>query len=266
MKRGALCAAWVVIASCLGVAQHATIQPTFEVAFVRVAAPQSDGQPVRMNCVGGPGSSDPIRLTCTNAPLKMLMCIAYQVQYYQVTGPGWMDTDGYDIAAKIPSGTSADQYRRMLQNLLSERFQVALHHDVKNLPTYSLEVAKSGSKVRRSAAGASAQSGMSADPGIAVNTSGRFVRVTAHAQPLSKLAGFLSTLLGVGAPVVDKTGLTGDFDFDLQFTPETALSSDADGISLVAALDSQLGLRLAVTRNPVDILVVDHAAKAPTEN
>src|SRR5215475_2404451 len=71
---------------------------SFEVASVRPTVSQNNhGESVRMSCNGGPGTSDPERLACTNAPLKMLICIAYQLQYYQVAGPGWMDTNGYEI-------------------------------------------------------------------------------------------------------------------------------------------------------------------------
>jgi uncharacterized protein (TIGR03435 family) len=197
----------------------------------------------------------------------MLICLAYEVQYYQVAGPGWMATDGYDIAAKIPPNASRAQFRQMLQNLLAERFQLVLHREPKDQTTYSLVVAKGGSKMQRSIAEVPSTSVTAVTPGMAVSTADGHVRVTASRQQLSKLTGFLSTLLGVGGPVVDETGLAGYYDFTLEYTPEASLASDnGAGLSLFTALQSQLGLKLEEKKNLGDVLVVDHAQKKPTEN
>src|SRR5580658_6801824 len=112
MSRAILCASFI-LAGTVAFAQ------SFEVASVRQTNLPGDGSPAGMKCSGGPGTSDPERLSCSNAPLKMLICIGYGVQFYQVTGPGWMDTDGYDIAARIPAGATREEYQRMLRSLLA---------------------------------------------------------------------------------------------------------------------------------------------------
>jgi uncharacterized protein (TIGR03435 family) len=124
-----------VIIAALGSAQD---QPKFEVASVKIAPPKDSAM---MKCSGGPGSADPERVTCSNAALSMLVCVAYNVQFYQIKGPDWMNwggsTGGYDIVAKIPEGTTKAQYRLMFQELLTERFHLVMHHETKEVSQYS---------------------------------------------------------------------------------------------------------------------------------
>jgi uncharacterized protein (TIGR03435 family) len=190
----------------------------------------------------------------------MLICLAYDVQHYQVTGPGWIGTDGYDISTKIPAGTTRAQFRLMLQDLLAERFQLVLRHGTKDMLSYTLVTANGGIKIQRTAASDAAT------PGFAYDSVGGRTRVTARKRPLDVLAGFLSTKLGVEASVTNETGLAGDYDFVLEFTPEAALATDPNGLSLSTAIESQLGLKLEAKKTPVDILVVDRIEKKPTVN
>lgn len=242
-------------------------KPTFEVESVRQTAPSSDGRIPVMQCIGGPDSPDPELLRCTNAPLAMLICIAYGVQYYQVAGPGWMSTDGYDISAKIPPGTTQAQYKLMLQALLAERFHLALHHEYRGRATYSLLVAKGGNKMQVSAPKNAPPDGTKAPYPVTTRTDAYQIHVTANGATAQQLAGFLSTKPGVEGPVANETGLTGTYDFKLDFTYEPAALAGVDnGVSLFAALESQLGLRLETKKSQVDTLVVDHTEKTPTDN
>jgi uncharacterized protein (TIGR03435 family) len=132
--------------------QSTATLPSFEVASVKVAEqPKPDAQGrlfVMRGCRGGPGTSDPGTLTCDNTPLKQLLVKAYDLKNYQVEGPAWLDSDGFDIVAKIPAGTSKQQFNLMLQSLLAERFKVAVHRETKTLPVYALTVGKNGPKLK----------------------------------------------------------------------------------------------------------------------
>jgi uncharacterized protein (TIGR03435 family) len=126
--------------------------PSFEVASVKVAEqPKPDAQGrmfIMRGCRGGPGTNDPGQLTCTNTPLRQLVITAYALKNYQVEGPAWLDTDGYDIAAKVPAGTTKEQYNLMLQSLLAERFKVAVHRETKSMQVYALSIGKGGPRLK----------------------------------------------------------------------------------------------------------------------
>lgn len=256
MRRFLFYVVWF-LGACEFVMPQDPVRPTsFEVATVKL---RRGTPPTGMACNGGPGTSDPVRLSCTNGPLAMLICMAYNVQYYQIVGPGWISNDRYDLAAVIPPNATRDEFRLMLQNLLAQRFQLKLHHETKPLNAYSLITTKEGAKLNES------PKESSVSPGLNVGGTNGNIRVSAHAQTTRNLAGFLSTLLGVGGPVSDDTGLTGKYDFTLEYAPNAALDSGAGGISLFTALQSQLGLRLNTKKAPTDILVIDHAEKLPAE-
>src|SRR5580704_13394802 len=112
----------------LSIAQS-TSGPTFEVASVKVSPPPSPGTPVFFGPArGGPGTPDPGQITWTNATLKGVLTIAYDVKDYQISGPGWLDTERYDILVKVPAGATKEQVYVMWQSLLAERFGLMLHH------------------------------------------------------------------------------------------------------------------------------------------
>jgi len=131
-------------------AQTAADPTTFEVASVKPAAPQTPGR-MMVGMRGGPGTPDPGQVTLTNVTQKMLLARAYGVQDYQISGPGWLESERYDIVAKVPEGATKEQFQAMLQNLLAERFKLTLHHETKELPQYALVVAKNGPKLKESA-------------------------------------------------------------------------------------------------------------------
>jgi uncharacterized protein (TIGR03435 family) len=165
----------------------------------------------------------------------MIICIAYNVQFYQVTAPDWSASLGYDIAAAVPAGATRDQFRLMLQNLLKERFHLALHGVTKELPAYSLVPAKGGPKIKRVDDLAPASQG--AAPTMTTSSTGEMLRVAAHRQTLKNLAGYLSVQLQ--SPVDDETGLAGEYDFILEFASPQPTLAQTSAPSLFTAVEGQ---------------------------
>ena len=157
MLKGTFRMAPAILAAAVALGQTAPDTLTFEVASVKPAAPPTPGR-MMMGIRGGPGTSDPGQATFSNVTQRMLLAEAYGVQDYQISGPGWLDTERYEIVAKVPKGATKEQYRVMLQNLLAERFHLTLHHETKELPRYELVVAKGGPKLKEAAAPAQPQS------------------------------------------------------------------------------------------------------------
>jgi uncharacterized protein (TIGR03435 family) len=223
--------------------------PAFEVASVKPAPPP--GQ----NGISSSMNVSPGRLTCTNVTLRKLIVRAYSLKDYQVTGPDWINTELYSILASMPADTTGDDLLEMLQGLITERFQMATHREMKEMPVYELVVGKAGSKLKPVEYG---RGSTSMSPG----------KLVAQGVPLRNLTEQLSRLLN--RPVLDKTGLTGAFDFSLEFAPE-GKGSDAAGDlpvspSVFTAVQEQLGLKLEPRKAPVEILVVDRAERVPTGN
>jgi uncharacterized protein (TIGR03435 family) len=268
--------------------------PNFEVASVKPAAPQSNGQN-RLSMRGGPGTSDPGQISYNNVSLMSVLRIAYGAYFYQIDGPSWLGISGYDINAKITPGTTKEQFNQMLMNLLAERFNLKLHHESRDVQGFELVAARNGSKLKESTMTDSSnsdvpQSGPQATktdasgfpqldhPGVAMamkmapNAKTPSVYMTFRAQTLSGLVRTVGEELG--RPVIDKTGLVGKYDFTLQFVPDTgalatqslAYRSDDSGPGIRTALPEQLGLRLEPKKVPLDMLVIDSADKTPTGN
>ena len=134
---------------CLSVFGQTTDSLTFEVASVkRSPPPDPNGRVFFGPPRGGPGTPDPGQITWTNAALRNIVMTAYDVQTYQVTAPDWMNTERYDIVAKVPAGATKAQVNVMWQNLLKERFGMVVHHESKEFPVDELTVAKGGSKLK----------------------------------------------------------------------------------------------------------------------
>ena len=280
---------------------------SFEVASVKPAPPLGSGA-VRIGMNGGPGTRDPGRATYDGVPLKMLLQNAYGVKPFQISGPDWLNTERYDIIATVPEGTTKEQFNVMLQNLLVERFGLEFHRETKEFPLYELTVAKNGPKMKQSAA-APPDAGPPEPPsgpppigkdGFPQMPAGRpgammmmrpgGIRMAATMQPMERLADMLGNQLGV--PVINKTGLSGNYDYTLDFAREpgqglpglppppppppgigdggpgkAGLAGDpSDAPSLLTAVQEQLGLKLEKKKGPLEVLVIDHAEKTPTEN
>lgn len=273
---------------------------TFEAASVRAADPKS--APVNRSANaqatlrGGPGTADPGRISYANITLESLLILAYgadckvQEDCDQVAGPAWLRSNRYDVEAKIPAGAAAEQFRTMLQNLLAERFRLVLHHETRGLPGYGLTLAKNGSRLRASPPsepgtgdpagplvkyGAPGEYGKLLRPGFLVFPY-KGTRATAnHAigreQSLAEITKLLSNLMN--AHVVDKTGLTGRYDFTIDWVPDgVTMIQEADGPEIApphgipTAIEDQLGLKLVKATIPLDVVVVDGADKIPTTN
>ena len=247
--------------------------PAFEVASIKSAAPPTDGR--LMIRMGG----DAGRIEYTNVSLRDVIRNAYKVRNDQISGPDWLNSDRYNITAKFPPGASRDDVPAMLQTLLADRFKLASHKESKVLPIYALVPAKGGPKLQP----ADAAGGMR----MMMGPKGRHLsgKVT-----LEQLASTPSNAMD--RPVMDMTELKGAFDIDLEFTsdysPEgmrmgmpglgpgpgpggpageaRAHDESADAPSLFTAIQEKLGLKLDPRKAPVDIYVIDHAEKVPTEN
>lgn len=258
--------------------------PSFEVATVKLAPHEPKGiGPVpdssldaMMRFNGGPGTKSPERIDYLGVTLKMLIERAYGVGPSQIVGPGWFDTQRYVVAAKLPKGTTPKTLQLMLQRLLTERFEMSLHHENKRLRVYELTVAKNGPKLEPAeklrdekdqaewmvAAQKKLDAAMAErHAGAGPELSFRLPRSTAQ-----EFAVELSSY--VGRPVIDRTRLEGRYAFALRWVPEGAqLPNDAaSGPSIFDALKEQLGLRLQPAEDQFDVLVIDKAEKIPTSN
>jgi uncharacterized protein (TIGR03435 family) len=183
------------------------------------------------------------------------------MQDYPPGMPAWGDKDRFDVEAKADDNTTTamqklsreeqeKEQRLMLQSLLADRFGLQIHYESKMQPVYELVAAKGGPKMKP----------LSADqkPGWANFGPGE---ITLHVSPIAALAYSLTHL--AGRKVVDKTGLMGNYDIDLKWTPDDQQITLASGPTLFTALQEQLGLKLEPAKAPVDVLVIDHIEKPP---
>jgi uncharacterized protein (TIGR03435 family) len=190
----------------------------------------------------------------------MLIRQVYGVAPYQISsGPGWLDDDRYDIDAKAQGDPSREQMMATLQTLLADRFKLEVHRETREGPVFALTVAKNGAKLKQPKDGEESfiRNGRTGPLDKDAATSilyGQKASMPAFIEQLSRQ---------LGRPVLDRTGITSDFDFRLEFAAGDA-PTDA-GPSIFAAIQEQLGLKLEAAKGPVEILVVDHAEK-PSEN
>lgn len=296
--------------STLGFAQAAAdSNVTFEAASVKPAGPFVPGEAGGMR--GGPGTDDPGRITFSRATLSDLLCRAYDVWPDQISGPAWInDRSGYAyrIEATLPPNTNAGQFRVMLQNLLAERFHIRLHHENVTRPGYELVVASGGPKLKEWMPSTNVGAGkprvdgsgfLRLPPGASVGFvmpkggGAAPIRIS-HRETMAMFCRGLGSdinmsngmpLGGPQARVIDKTGLTGTYEFTLEFAgsmrspgmfPVAPAGGDADGTAasdptgapdIFTAVEKQLGLKLVKVRDiPVDVVMVDRADKVPTVN
>lgn len=191
-------------------------------------------------------SPSPGRFRTLTTTLKDLIGFAYQVEPHQIAGVP-LDSGKYDINAKAEGPATGGQFRRMLQTLLADRFQVRFHRETSQLPVYDLVAAKNGPKLREVGS-----------PGFGVDF-GTLGFVRGRGADLRTLASVLSRQLG--RSVLDKTGIKGYYDFTLKWTPDVNLTADAADPDVFTAIQEQLGLKLEASKSPVEILVIDHAEK-----
>jgi uncharacterized protein (TIGR03435 family) len=291
---GVLAVAILLLAAAYGLFGQSDAHPAFAVASIkRNTSVSSDPTRQPMGVRMEPGG----RLRAQNAPLTLLIQRAYGIQAFQVAGgPAWIDSPGYDIEAKPEDTTDRKQMLLMLQTLLAERFKLSLHRETRELPVYDLKVAKSGSKLPVSKEVNCMSMPSDGTPPIAPNPGqalcgyvagpmGEWSTYAVLRLQGSKvhMADFISKLaLVLGRPVLDKTEFTRDFDLNLKFTADETtiglpgfggpgdpgghrLPTDPNLPNIFAALQEQLGLKLASAKGPVEVLVVDHVER-PTAN
>jgi uncharacterized protein (TIGR03435 family) len=253
-----------LVISCAAFSQQGVGTPTFEVADIKPSVGDSpNGGKIRIL----PGG----QIELPEITIKNLIMVAYGVQEDMITGgPGWMDSDHFDIIAKTPPNTPRDQLRLMMQPLLAERFKLAIHREDKQKPVYVLVVAKNGPKLAKSAGGPTqCKWNPVANGMIERECRNMTMRDFADSMPGWGMAR-------IDLPVVDMTGLDGAFDFKLQWAvPGGGGDADkADGAN--AAPDpigatvfdamGQIGLRLEPRNRPVSVVVIDHIERLPTAN
>jgi uncharacterized protein (TIGR03435 family) len=198
---------------------------------------------------------------------------AYRVQSFQIIGaPAWIDSERYDVEGKAEDAQRNAPIGPMLQSLIEERFNAAIHGETRDLPVYFLTVAKDGPKVKATAC-------LTKEPNTPLPPN----------QPQSAFCGYfgsgIGSLIGTGQPienladmlsgilrrkVLDRTGLAGRFDLNLKWTPDSSTppvnSQEAatapDGPSIFTAIEEQLGLKLESGKAPIDVLVIDHIEPA----
>jgi len=275
----------MLCASACAFAQSANSQPAFEVASIKPSPPFSQRKSNITAMFGGPGTDDPSRVTITNYMLLGLVAAAFQVESYRVSGPSWLEDareTQFDITAKVPDGTTKEQIPLMLRNLLAERFHLTVHREKKEGQVYDLIVAKNGPKLKESAKTPAPKDApeppsgrLTLDQeGFPVLTPGRGPRMAISGDRGSAVftEGSMEQLVDllshqVGRPVTDATGLKGKYDFSLRWSMEGFGKPGEDpGPTIFGAVQEQLGLKLEQKKGPIDMIVIDHIDKVPTEN
>jgi uncharacterized protein (TIGR03435 family) len=235
------------LAACSAVAQQPD-QPQFDVASVR---PSKPGREV----------IEPLPGSLTMRNIRMRSCIgwAYDLEEDLIQGPDWIGDAWFDILAKPSTPAREPELRRMLQSLLAARFHMAQHRETKEVPVLILTVTKSGSKLQ--------PTDTEGSPSFKTGK----MNLTGQGATIAQLTHFLSHELHM--PIVDRTGLTGRFNYfldvnayvteEMRKTPGTP----PEAASIIAqAMQAQLGLKVDGKKAPVEVLVIDHLDKTPSEN
>jgi uncharacterized protein (TIGR03435 family) len=270
----------LMVGSVYSVVTHAQSapapRPQFEVATVKASRDGSSG----VRATTG-------RLTLEHIPLRVLISVAYKIRPSQIVGgASWVDAAMFDVQGKAAEAASTDAMLLMLQTLLEDRFQLKAHHESREGPVYELTIAKGGHRLNP------ARGCIAFDPNhlprqtapgeTPVNYCGQMSRGgdssrrTADGKGVEmvptiglltpSLTGFLSEVLD--RTVVNKTGLTGAFDFHLEWSPQRTEPLQADDVSapsIFTAIQEHLGLKLEAGKGAVDFLMIDRADK-PSEN
>ena len=271
MLRKTLCLASLIPALLLNISAHAQEPAPLHYDVVSIKPNTSDSGNMSWR-------TNPDSFSTTGMTLTVLIMSAYDTRDDLISGiPAWAQKDHFDLSAKI---TDADpealkkltpqQHQAMIAEILADRFHLKIHPEIKQLPVYDLVLAKDGSRLKPNAAvyeknpAVKPKEGMA--PGGYFTSTGEFTGV---AVPLSSFVGNLASNLQRN--VIDKTGLTANYDIHLKWTPEGAAPAGPDSARpdpappLFTALQEQLGLKLVPAKGPVQTWVVDHVDH-PTEN
>jgi uncharacterized protein (TIGR03435 family) len=230
---------------------------------VRAQSPVFEVTSVKVNHSGDGSSSFPYlrngRLVAKNTTFKSILQVAYGLSALQVTGPGWIESDRFDLEARAPEGVPDTEVKPMLQALLKDRFQLAAHIETRELQVYDLMVAKDGLKIF-----------LADDPEHPFKQpprNGAYSMMMGASTTMDQLANQLAS--PAGRPVVNRTGLTGRYSYALGFSPlstQATGAADSSSVDIFAALEQQLGLKLESKKESLDVLIVDHAERVPTGN
>jgi len=239
---------WIAVFAILTVASAQTF-PTFEVASIHPDVTGADGSVIDLPETG--------RLRVTNATLKTLIRAAWGIQNDQISGgPKWLDSDRYDIEARTAGPITEDQDQPLLQSLLADRFHLKVYREQRELTVDALMLAKNGplfSKIFSKSTGTSSSIHTNHGPGES--------RIAVTGISIGQFAGMLGNRMG--RIVIDKTGLSGNYDFTLVWDPDSTPGSTFP--SVFAALQEQMGLRLESQKATVPVLVID-SADHPSDN
>lgn len=273
----ALFTAAIAICSAVGSAQQ--VRPGATLAFEAASIKLNTSGDWRKSLGPAPGG----RFLATNNALRALIAFAYGVDqstagFRIVGGPQWIDDDRFDVAAKVDGTWTPQQMSEMLRALLADRFTLAAHHETRELPVYALVAAAGGARLRRSEVDQAACDARRAavqrrEPVPPVPPGATPVCGTGRTNPgaITAVGWTIDTLSSAVAPfvgrsVVDRSGLSGLFDFELTWTPDQSaqlppdaprITIDPNGPSIFTALQEQLGLKLESARGPVDVVVID---------
>ncbi|HEY1341222.1 MAG TPA: TIGR03435 family protein [Bryobacteraceae bacterium] len=309
MRTAFIAALTLAPAACLWSQTPPAATPTFEVASIKPASLPTPAQVLSGQIHVGM-KIDAARVDIGTLALAELIRIAYRVKSYQITGPSWMATERFDIAAKLPEGASTEQVPEMLQALLAERFKLQIHREKKDQSVYALVVAKGGPKLKPAepeipGAAPAVQDntvsisgrpdggrGMMVSGGrggpMRMSMNGTSMHLEASKITLADFCEMLTRFLD--HPAIDMTGIEGNYQVAVDLSmedlrniaaragvavpaapggegsrPAEAASDPSSGGSIFAAVQA-LGLKLEPRKAPVDMIVVDHLEKTPTEN
>jgi uncharacterized protein (TIGR03435 family) len=289
----------LLVSCCAALGQQPAAKISFEVVSIKPAAPSPMGQ-MRMNRGGDPG-----RARFSNFSLRDYIRVAYRVKDFQVEGPEWIDNARFDVEGKFPEGATEAQVPEMLQSMLADRFKLTLHRNTKEHAIFALVAGKGGPKLKASEAAPGDGGAPGGDPGrggrggmprggmmMQIDDAGAHLK--ASGVTLATLAEMISRF--TEQPVVDMSGIEGQYDFDLLLAPEAlrngaggggggrgpgpiggAPAPQSEGANPVPQAQSSragtmheavqaYGLKLEPRKAQMEILSVDHIEKTPTEN
>jgi uncharacterized protein (TIGR03435 family) len=273
MKNWMLCIATVLLLCGLSFGQQTAGNLQFEVASIKPSEPQPMGR-IRIGM-----STDQGMLRYTNVSVQDMIRVAYRVKDFQIDGPDWLNGSRFDVTAKFPAGATEDQVPEMLQTLLADRFKLLLHRGTKERPIYALLAAKDGPKLKAAEVQTSAPGGGGQRRGMGITMDSGGLHLEAQSATVSQVSELLARF--TERPIVDMTGIQGQYEFDLVFTPEkmpnvartmpppggdTGGNSQAEQAPSVFDAVQKYGLRLDARKGPIEMLTIDHVEKTPTEN
>lgn len=269
---------WLAIVACAIAGVSLAQAPAFEVVSIKRAPPR-DGRPRQLGPSGGPGTSDPGIFTCGYCSVRDLILQAFGIVRFELAAPNWVDKEeeAFDISSRVPAEATPEQFRAMLRNMLRDRFQLAAHRETREIPLYQLTIARGGSKLKPARENTATGIAFALDKeGFPLVPAGRNVmsirirgemRIRALKESIAELAATLSRQLS--APVNDLTGLPGAYAFSLRWATSAdppLLPGDEPAQPLEIALEQQLGLKITKTKGPIEMVIIDHLERVPSEN